>query len=202
MDCCDNSEKKRDKKDGIGKGIFYGIIPHLGCLGFIIFSILGVTVATTVFRFILMTPYLLHILIGLSLILATFSLVIYLKRIDKFSFSGLLEKKGYATALYGTTLAVNLLFFLVIFPAVAGIDSGVDVGSLSADTSGKILQVDIPCEGHSFLINNELNQVNGVENVEFSSPNYFEVFYNKEKVDLEEILSLEVFDRYKATVER
>ncbi len=200
MDCC-NSDKKKDGK-GVGKGVLYGLIPHLGCLGFIIFSILGVTAATTVFRSILMTPFLLHILIGLSLVFATFSLIIYLKRIDKFSFSGLVEKKGYTTVLYGTTLAVNLLFFVVIFPAVAELDSGFDVGNLSADTSRKTLQVDIPCEGHSFLINNELDELEGVEGIEFSGPNYFEVFYDNEDTNIEEIASLEIFEKYEATIKK
>ena len=198
MDCCNNNKKKDGK--GVGRGILYGLIPHLGCLGFIAFSILGVTVGVTVFRSILITPFLIHALIGLSLVFATFSLVLYLKKNNKLSFSGLLDEKSYATTLYGTTLIVNLLFFLVIFPAVAEFDSEFDLSKLSASTSRETLQVDIPCEGHSFLINNELNDLEGVEGVEFSGPNYFEVFYDNENVDIEKITSLDIFEKYEAWI--
>jgi len=97
-------------------------------------------------------------------------------------------------------MVVNLLFFLVVFPAVANVDFGPDSSELSADISRNILQVDIPCPGHAFLINSELRTLDGVEKSQFESPDYFEVFYNDEKVNLEEIISLEVFEEYEATV--
>lgn len=55
MNCCNknnkqpqmNEEKKKPK--GFLVGLIYGLIPHIGCIGFIIFSILGVTTATIFF---------------------------------------------------------------------------------------------------------------------------------------------------------
>ncbi len=59
---------------------------------------------------------------------------------------------------------------------------------------------DIPCPGHAPLITSELKKINGVKDVKFSFPNLFEVKYNSLKTSKEEILSLKVFNTYKATV--
>ncbi len=195
MDCCNN------KKSGFGRGLIYGLFPHIGCVGFIIFSILGVTTATRFFRPLLLNSYFLYILIFLSIVFATISALLYLKKTESLSIAGIFKKKKYISALYGTTIVVNLVFFLFIFPAVANINFNSEVADLSAEISRNTLQVDIPCEGHSFLINFELREVDGVEKVEFVSPNYFEVFYDDNNVNIEEIISLDVFNEYKATLQ-
>lgn len=61
------------------------------------------------------------------------------------------------------------------------------------------LKVAIPCPGHASLINNELKKIQGVSNVEFRVPNYFDVRYDSAKVSKQEILSLNIFNQYKAT---
>ena len=62
------------------------------------------------------------------------------------------------------------------------------------------LSVDIPCPGHAPLITGELNTIDGVLGVEFSFPNDFAVTYDSLKTSESEILGLEVFRTYKATV--
>ena len=74
--CCKN--KKEPK--GFWSGLMYGLIPHTGCIAFIIFTILGVSTATAFFKPLLMSRYFFHGLILLSFIFATISSVIYLKK--------------------------------------------------------------------------------------------------------------------------
>jgi copper chaperone CopZ len=62
------------------------------------------------------------------------------------------------------------------------------------------LKVKIPCPGHAPLISEELKTIDGVGNVRFSFPNVFDVEYDSSKTTEEEILALEVFETYKATV--
>ena len=49
-DCC-------KKPNGFLSGLFYGLIPHAGCIAFILFTILGVSTATAFFRPLLMSRY-------------------------------------------------------------------------------------------------------------------------------------------------
>jgi len=46
----------------------------------------------------------------------------------------------------------------------------------------------------------ELKTIDGTENIQFRSPNVFDVIYNPEKTSKEQILSLDVFNSYKPTV--
>jgi len=62
------------------------------------------------------------------------------------------------------------------------------------------LQVNIPCPGHAPLIIGELKTIGGVKAVKFKFPNLFDVGYDPEKTSKEQILSLDVFGTYKATV--
>lgn len=61
------------------------------------------------------------------------------------------------------------------------------------------LKVAIPCPGHAWLIESWLDKLDGVSNVEFRFPNYFDVTYDSAKVSKQEILSLNIFKEYKAT---
>ena len=169
--------------------------------------------ATAIFRPFLLNPYFFHILIAISFVFATISAVIYLKKNTILSFRGIKRKWKYLLTLYGTTIGINLLLFMVIFPIAANLNSGAGLGATIIDTFGSnrefqlsesraltTLQVAIPCPGHASLIIGELKKISGVENVKFRFPNLFDVGYNFQKTTQGEILSLEVFNTYKATI--
>lgn len=211
MNCCDKKIEKRKK--GFWTGIFYGLIPHTFCIGFIVFTVLGVTIATAFLRPFLMNRYFFHILIGLSFVFATVSAIIYLKKNVVLSFSGIKRAKKYLAILYGTTISINLLLFLVIFPIMTNINSGTDIKTALLNTfqwQGNVgvkqgpgflsIKVDIPCSGHAPLIVGGLRGINGVENIEYRFPNFFDIDYDFEQTNQEEILSLEIFNIYQATV--
>jgi len=223
MDSIDNKNKK---KEGLFMGILYGLIPHIGCIAFIVFSVLGVTAATTLFKPMLLNPYFFHILIGISFFFATLSAIFYFKKQGFLVFgktengfemnllpSVFKRKWKYLLTLYGTTIGINLLLFMLIFPIAANFNSGSTFTAalssafggggeleLSESSSLLILKVEIPCPGHAPLIIGELKGISGVEAVKFQFPNLFDVGYNPEQTSKEEIVSLDVFNTYKATV--
>lgn len=203
MNCCEKP-KETKKEKGFLKGILYGLAPHTVCIAFVIFTILGATTATALLKPLLLNPYFFYILIGLSFIFATISAIFYLKRNGILSFPGIKKKWRYFSILYGATIFVNLLFFMVIFPMVANLNLNPFRQSAAlietSVSSSLTLKVDIPCPGHAPLITTELLKINGVKEVKFSFPNLFDVKYNSLKTSKEEMLSLKVFNAYKATV--
>ena len=70
----------------------------------------------------------------------------------------------------------------------------------NANTNLLTIQVAIPCPGHASLIINELKKLNGVNNVDFRFPNYFDISYSPEKISKEEIISINIFKTYSAQV--
>ena len=206
--CCQPVEKKGK---GLVAGLLYGLIPHTFCIAFILLSVIGATAAATLLRSILLVPYLFQMMIGLSLAFATLSAVMYLRRMGYLSLAGARTKWRYLGVLYGTTIAINLLLFLVVFPAVANATprvqaQGVPASSqatsaptaLPASTRQVILEVEIPCSGHATLISSDLYLLKGVLAVHYDQPNRFTVDYNSELVTLERILALEIFKSFAA----
>jgi len=188
-------------------------VAHIGCIGFIIFSILGVTAAAAIFRSLLLNRYFFHILILISFVFATISALVYLKKNGILSFPGIKRKKGYLLTLYGTTIGVNLVLFMLIFPIMANIGSETSFIAALSNTFQKQkgvqikegesflgVKVDIPCPGHAPLIVGELKKISGVKNVVYRFPNLFDISYYHKKTSKNQMLSLEVFDIYKATV--
>ena len=99
--------------------------------------------------------------------------------------------------MYGTTVGINLILFFFIFPYVATITGGV----VSAEGFSTMeIKVKIPCPGHAPLISSELKTMEGVEGSDYSFPNNFLVYYDSSLTSEEEILSLEVFEEYPATI--
>jgi len=194
--CCSTNNKE---SKGFWSGLFYGLVPHTGCIAFIIFSILGVTTATALFKPLLMSRYFFYGLIIISFIFATISAVIYLKRMNLFSKEGIKKKWRYLSILYGTSIGINLFLFLFIFPIAANMTTALPTGAVIADLNQITLKVDIPCPGHAPLISGELETINGVQGVRFRFPDYFDVSYDKQ-TSKEEILSLSVFDEYPAEI--
>lgn len=198
MDCCDTKKENEKKAKGFWSGLFYGLIPHTGCILFIIASIFGVTVLMQFFKPLLMNRYFFHYLILISIGFASFSSFLYLRKHQHLSWHGIKKKKGYLLTMYGTTVGINLILFFLIFPFLTNF-----TGAAIVDPSGFAvmkISVDIPCPGHAPLITSELETIKGVEGSEYSFPNDFEVYYDLSKTSEKEILSLEVFEAYPAEV--
>jgi len=202
LDCCKKVDPK--EKRGFLEGIFYGLIPHMGCIGFIIFSVLGVTAITTFFESLLLNPYFFNILIGLSFVFATLSAIIYLKKNCALSISGIKRRWKYLLILYSTTILINLFLFIIVFPYLTNLISNPTVNGafvgIQSRQSVLTIQVTIPCSGHAPLITRELNKINGITNIEFKFPNIFVISYDYTKISKQEILSLDVFNTYKAII--
>jgi len=195
----------KPSKSSLKQGIVYGLMPHIGCIAFIIGSVLGVTVLTQFFRPLLLNPYFFHILVLLSLGFATLSSVLYLRKNGLLSTVGAKRKWKYLSTMYGSTIGINLLLFLIIFPLLANVSfaqspTGNFIAGVNSSLSILKLQVDIPCSGHATLISGDLKTVSGVTGVQFSLPNIFEVTYDSSKTSKQQILALDVFKTYNAAV--
>ncbi len=188
LSCCSNK--------GFSRGFIYGIFPHFPCFIFIISSILGVTFSASIFRQILTNRYFFYWLIIFSFILASISALICLKREKKLSWQGIKKRRKYLLTLFGTTMGINLLLFMIVFPLAANL-IGRNIGS---NGNSIILRVDIPCPGHASLVINELKNLDGVLNIKFNFPNVFEINFNSELISREKILSLDIFKNFQAEI--
>jgi len=197
-DCCaKDSLEKKDK--GILKGILYGIFPHSFCIGFVIFSAIGAVVVTGTLKKIMMTPYFLQILFLFSIIMATISATIYLKKCNCLNKEGARKKWKYLTILFGTTILINFLMFSYVLPVLA------NMGSSSLKTNGIgsseiSVEVDIPCAGHAPLVIDELKEYKGVEGIRFYSPDIFKIVYDSAQISSDKIMATEIFKTYKARI--
>ena len=210
------SGKSKNIKSGasLKQGIIYGLLPHTGCIAFIVATVLGVTVATELFKPLLMNPYFFYILIAISFIFATISVFFYLKNQGfigikltdgkmEFDFaSNILQRKWkYLSTMYGTTIGINLLLFFFIFPYLANFDTNPPITGayVAGDFDVVTMSVKIPCPGHAPLISGELKKVSGVLGVKFRMPNLFDVTYDS-SITTDDILSPDVFNTYKPTL--
>ncbi len=202
----ENAPKKKGK--GFLLGLIYGLIPHIGCIAFIIGSILGVTMLMNLFKPLLMNRYFFHALVGVSLGFATLSSLFYLKKNGLLSWMGIRKKWKYLSVMYGSTMGINLLLFMLVFPLLANVSvdsssiTGAAIGIAGNENTDSLLKlkVDIPCPGHAPLISQELKTIKGVTGITFSFPNYFDVTYNPAKTSKQEMLALDVFKSYEAAV--
>ena len=192
---------KNKKSNNILKGLAYGIVPHIGCIGFIVGSVLGVSLLMQFFRPLLMSRYFFYGLVALSLAFATISVVLYLKNNELLSMKGLQRKWKYVSITYGSTVGVNLALFLIVFPMLANVSASSAGDQTTVGTAEFItLEVDIPCSGHAPLISEELKSIDGVQEVKYSTPNTFAVKYDSGRTTKTEILKLAVFREYPAAV--
>lgn len=204
------SVETRTKRDTtLAQGIGYALLPHTGCIAFIAASILGVTLLTELFRPLLMNRWFFHILIAISIGFATLSSALYLRKQGLLSAAGARRKWQYLSTMYGSTIGINLILFLLVFPLLANVSAaqvttagvpGVQGAAAAAGDSVLQMAVDIPCPGHAALITGELKTLPGVQSVVFSFPNVFDVTYDSVKVAKADMLALAVFDEYPATV--
>ena len=132
------------------------------------------------------------------------SALLYLRKNGLLSALGAKKKWKYLTGMFGSTIGINLLLFLVIFPVLANAApsniTGGALGEQAPYVSTLKMTVDIPCSGHAPLITSELKTIGGVLGVQFSFPNTFDVTYDNTKTTKQEILALDVFKEYPATV--
>lgn len=196
--CCTKNIYKKQGK-GVLKGFLYGIFPHSFCIAFIFFSTIGAVTITTVLKKIMVTPYFLHLLFLLSIIMATISAIIYLKKCDCLDRQGISSKKKYLLILFGTTIFINFLMFSYVIPIMASINS-FKTNNVLVNISELSLRVDIPCEGHAPLIIDELKKCKGVEAVKFESPNVFKIKYDFSQISPKEITEVEILKIYKAQI--
>jgi hypothetical protein len=92
-----------------------------------------------------------------------------------------------------------ILISIIILLTIGGI-------FLFNSTTGKIvdenltsikLSVAIPCQGHAFLIIDELKKA-GASKVQFQIPNNFIIKYDSQSTSKEDILNLDIFKQYNA----
>lgn len=196
--CCEKNNSKKQER-GILKGFLFGIFPHIFCILFVLFSVIGTVTATAILKKIMIIPYFLEILFIFSIVMATFSAVIYLRKCNCLNKQGIKNKWKYLTILYAVTIFTNLLMFSYVLPILANIES-----ARTNIESGKIselsLRVNIPCTGHAPLIIDELKKDKGVKSVKFEAPNIFRVTYDYLQTSIEKIKAMEIFKIYKVQI--
>jgi len=197
--CCKKAEKKTNR--GIVFGILYGIAPHSFCLAFILFSVIGAVAATEFLKKFLLIPYFLHFLILISVLLATISSALYLKKNHCLCASGIKSKWKYLASLYSATILANLAMFFIILPALANLDQN-GIAAIGDETSLVYLSisVELPCSGHAALVIEEIKKNSEVFSVNFEMPDTFEIKYDPQKNSPEKIASLEIFKTYPAKI--
>ncbi|MEM4707275.1 MAG: heavy-metal-associated domain-containing protein [Candidatus Anstonellales archaeon] len=197
--CC--TVDKKDSKRGLLRGLVYGLIPHTGCMLFILAAVFGATAASAFFQPLLSDPNFFYILIALSFVFATFSALLYLRKYNLLSFSGLRKEWKYLSTLYATTVSVNLLFIFFLFPFIT--TTLYPTQSLATQSSSILqikLAVNIPCSGHAPLIIEELKKLDGIKSVSYEPPNLFLISYDPNRISKKDILSVEVFKTYPTNV--
>ncbi len=193
----DSPKAAKKSYSSMREAIAYGVFPHIGCIAFILGSVLGVTFMMTVFRPLLMNRYIFHIMVGMSILFATVSSVLYLKKHDFLHLEGIKRKWKYLTTMYSVTIGANVLLLLVVFPMVASATGG-NIDLAGVDHSEFRMDVDIPCAGHAPLIMEETRALDGVYDVEYVTLGKFDVRYDPDTITVEEIFSIEVFQNYPA----
>jgi hypothetical protein len=182
------------KTKGFWRGLVSGLIPHSFCLLFIGLSIIGATGASALIKNILLIPNIFQILIILSVLFATVSAGLYLKKTKQLCLAGVKTKWRYLLMLFSTTIITNAILLLVVFPAMAKLQN--QTTEIIEKNHTVSLTVDIPCSGHAPLIIEELKKENGVGAIAFEFPSTFKVAYNPELTSPEKIRALKIFQTF------
>lgn len=181
-----NNIKSEEK--GIVRGIAYGLIPHIGCIAFIVFTLLGVGAAAAFFRPLLINKWAFPAMIVFSFLLAGISSFFYLKK------NCCANKKRYLAIVFGSVILINLIIFYIIFPSISNINSN----AVSDEGSIMKLSFELPCSGHVPLVIDELQKVEGIESVRNTGGYNFEVYYDSTITNKEKILSQEICKEFDA----
>ena len=197
--CCNDEINNTDLKKEVRSGIFYSLIPHAFCIAFIIFSAIGAVSLTTFVKKILIIPNFFIFLIIFSVILATISALIYLRKAKYLCISGIKKKWKYLTILYSVMLIVNLFMFFVAFPAIANINSNTKINQ-EIYSKELTLSTQIPCSGHAPLIIDKLKKDAGIGTVVFKNPDTFKIKYNPNITSPDKIKSLKIFETFQVKI--
>jgi len=195
--CC--IQTKSNAREGLFSGILYGLLPHSFCLAFALFSVVGAITMSAFLKNILLVPNIFYYLVIVSLLLATISVYVYLRKTDCLCKKGIKNNWKYISTIYSTTIIVNLIFFYGIIPVLANVSTN-NTFVAANDLKELSLKVDIPCTGHSFLIIQEIKKCSGVSDVKFEAPDIFNVTYDNRNTSLKEITALEIFKTYPVTI--
>jgi hypothetical protein len=196
--CC--ITEKTNARKGLLAGMLYGLLPHSFCLAFALFSVVGAITASALLKNVLLVPNIFYYLVIVSLLLATVSVYIYLRKTGCLCKSGIKNSWKYISTIYSVTIIINLVFFYGVIPVLANVNTNYVAGE-QLGLAEVSIKVEIPCTGHSFLIIQEINKVEGVSGVKFNSPNVFIVKYSPQNTSPQKIVSLDVFKEYKATIQ-
>ncbi|MEM4137856.1 MAG: hypothetical protein QXH71_03025 [Candidatus Anstonellaceae archaeon] len=215
--CCgklNSNKKEKNATNSIFASVMAALIPHSFCIAFILASILGVSFAIEILKPFLLDRNFFYYLIIFSIVGSTLSAIFYLHSNSLLSIQGVKKKWKYLLTLYGSTIFVNLILFLFIFPLATNIslepssplslsNSNKTMSALSSNSKSDLLevikiQVDIPCSGHATLISEELKKLFGVKSVRFDFPNYFTISFDSSQTTKDQIFSLEIFRTYPA----
>jgi hypothetical protein len=131
--CC---VEKVSRSKGILPGILYGLIPHSFCVAFALFAVIGATTATAFLKQFLLIPNLFNFLVIISLLLATISSAIYLRKIDCLCLPGIKKKWRYLTIMFTLTIAVNLGMFYLVIPALANANFSTEPNQTASSVGG------------------------------------------------------------------
>lgn len=202
-ECCLPAEKKGK---GVLSGILYGLLPHTFCIAFIALSAVGAAAAAGLVRRLLLVPYLFEAMLALSFLFATLAAVLYLRRLGSLSLAGARSRWRYLSVLYGTTIAVNLLLFMVVFPAAANSVQAQPAQAVSraagetAATRTLEVAVALPCSGHAPLVTDALTSQDGIVHAGYFYPDRFTIEYDPAVLSSEDILQLEIFEEFPAAL--
>ena len=199
-DCCASKNNPGKESKGLFRGILSGLIPHSFCILFLVFSVIGATGASAFAKNFLVIPHFFLFLVILSIIFATLSAYLYLKKHQCLCLSGIKNKKKYLLSLYGSTIIINIIVIFGLFPLAANVNAKNSVITNNTAIAVMSLKVNIPCSGHAPLIIDELKKANGVSNVSYRLPNLFSIQYDPNLITPEKISSLTIFETFPATI--
>ncbi|MFA5109562.1 MAG: hypothetical protein WC458_03390 [Patescibacteria group bacterium] len=191
--CCRTNS---NHKKGFGRGLFYGLIPHVFCIAFLVLSLIGAAGGAALAKKFLLIPYFFLFLMIISLLLATLTAFFYLKKNSCCDVQGIRSRRKYLFTLYAATIVTNILVAYVIIPAftVRPTKAVENSGKQLARTA---INVQLPCPGHAPLIIDEVRKSGGVETVTFQLPDAFQISYDPQITSPEKLAALEIFKTFK-----
>ncbi len=179
---------KKETKNSLSFGILSTLVPHIGCLAFIILTLLGIGTGAAFFHRFLANRLAFPLLIALSFVLAGISSFFYLKK------NCCVNKVKYVSVLFTSVLVFNGILFYGIFPWAANI-KGQSSNPALAHLSDLKLKVEIPCTGHASLITQSLKNA-GAEEIVFKQPDIFSIRYDSASTSKDTLLSLDIFKEF------